>query len=166
MSCGIYKITCKESGQCYIGQSKAIEQRWLKHQKRFSQALFTYEILRIVSIPQFMNAFEKFYIKLYDSHANGFNKTIGGTGFKTSHPDAETRAKIGAASKGRFHSDDIRKKISVSSSGKKFSDDHRAKISAGQTGLKRGPLTPEHRAKIVAAAKLRKDNKGLSDASI
>ena len=28
---GIYKITCNETGKCYIGQSIDIENRWLQH---------------------------------------------------------------------------------------------------------------------------------------
>jgi len=111
---GIYKITEISTGRCYIGQSIRCHShsankklgtqkgRWLEHHKRFPPALFTYEVVREVSNLQFMNSFEKFYIKLYDSHANGFNKTIGGSGMKVLYVSADTREKIRAAAKGRL----------------------------------------------------------------
>lgn len=33
MSCGVYKITNKLTGECYIGSSKNIEKRWSRHKK-------------------------------------------------------------------------------------------------------------------------------------
>jgi len=50
------------------------------------------------------------------------------------HPSAETRAKIGAASRGRYHSAETRAKMSASHKGRKFTPEHRAKISAALKG--------------------------------
>lgn len=33
MSCGVYKITNKLTGECYIGSSKNIKKRWSRHKK-------------------------------------------------------------------------------------------------------------------------------------
>ena len=43
MTIGIYKITCKETGQCYIGQSKRIEIRseeWRRNHSEAMKAMF------------------------------------------------------------------------------------------------------------------------------
>jgi hypothetical protein len=125
---GIYKITEISTGLCYIGQSKTIEKRWLKHHKRFPPEFFTYEVLREVKIPQFMNSFEKFYIKLYDSHANGFNGTIGGSAMKVTHPSVETKEKIRLAGIG-------------------------SKNGCGNKGKKRGPQSTEWIQKRADARK-------------
>ncbi len=145
---GIYKITERETGTCYIGQSKNIERRWKTHHKRFPPALFTYEVLREVSIPQFMNSFEKFYIKLYDSHANGFNGTIGGTNVKSTHPSDETLAKISQKLRGRIHSEEAKAKMSEAQKGKTYSEETRAKMSAS---AKVKIFTDEHRSAIGAS---------------
>lgn len=141
MTIGIYKITCQTTGQCYIGQSKHIEDRWRDHHKRFSPDAYDYEILRIVNIPQFMNAFEKHYIKLYDSHVNGFNLTLGGTGFKCRYraPVSElTRERLAKSATGKTPSAEARLKISKAqvgrigpNNGKKFSDEWIANLRKG-----------------------------------
>jgi hypothetical protein len=102
-----------------------------------------------------MNSFEKFYIKLYDSHANGFNGTIGGSGMKVTHPSAETRKKMGAhrvgkapSNKGTPLSPEQRAKMSAALKGKTISPEHRAQISAALKGRTR---SPEHCANMSAA---------------
>ena len=75
-----------------------------------------------------MNSFEKFYIKLYDSHANGFNSTIGGSAMKVTHPSAETKEKIRLAGIG-------------------------SKNGCGNKGKKRGPQSSEWIQKRADARK-------------
>ena len=154
---GIYKITEIATGLCYIGQSihchAGAGGRWRQHHKRFPPALFTYEVLREVKIFQFMNSFEKFYIKLYDSHANGFNGTIGGTSVKSTHPSAETRVKIGAGNKGKTRN-----------RGKTHSPETKAKMSAAKKGKTQSPeaiaarLEGKLRAKAARMAALEETN--------
>lgn len=108
---GIYKITNKISGKCYIGQAIDIRKRIQQHitaSKRKSKlALYTainkygidqFEISIIIiinlfgktqsEIKQELNAQEIFYINLYNSYKNGYNSTPGGDsgrlGFKHS----------------------------------------------------------------------------------
>jgi hypothetical protein len=70
------------------------------------------------------------------------------TGLKRGPLSDETRAKIGAANKGRPVSDDTRSKRSFLA--KNRTAEHRAKISAANTGRK---LSAEHRAKLSAVRK-------------
>jgi hypothetical protein len=183
MTTGIYKITERSTGKCYIGQSKHIEKRWQTHHKRFSPQCFDYEIIRTTKVVAFLNGFEKYYINLYDSHRNGFNKTIGGTSIKSTHADAETRAKISASNKGRKNTDEAkakmsaaakgntrakgrkhtaetRTKMSAAKKGRKLTDETRAKMSKPKTAEHRAklskPKTDEHRANMSAANKGRK----------
>lgn len=67
---------------------------------------------------------------------------------------AETRAKMGAARRGKKraqHSAETREKMSVASKGRKKSATHVAALSAARLGRKFGPQSPEWRAKISAS---------------
>lgn len=94
--CGIYKITNKKDGRCYIGQSIDIGNRWTEHFKaaiggtltfqtnKFYQAMategpesFTYEILEICDRDK-LNERERYWIEFYNSKELGYNTTIGG----------------------------------------------------------------------------------------
>lgn len=92
---GIYKITCLETGEVYIGQSVAIQRRIATHKRELKKNIhynkhlqrtynkygansFTYEILELCTKDK-LNEREKFYIKLFNSYNNGFNQDIGGS---------------------------------------------------------------------------------------
>ena len=140
MITGIYKITCKESGQCYIGQSKNISRRWAAHYKRFSPDLFSYEVL--IECPvESLNFLERAFISGYDCYHNGLNQTSGGQRWPHTESagkkigDAhrgkpkseEQRAKMSAAAKGRVVPQEIRDKISATQKGRPYPEDQRQK---------------------------------------
>ena len=108
---GIYKITNKISGKCYIGQAIDIRARLVDHVSALKRGVgntiykairkydivnFDCRILTIINtfgktqdeIKKELNAQECFYINLYDSYKNGYNMTPGGDsgrlGFKHS----------------------------------------------------------------------------------
>lgn len=92
--CGIYKITHKENGLCYIGQAKNIRERWRDHMKcglgidtpannKLYIAMkkdgidnFTFELLEECP-PENLNEKEAFYINLYNSYHFGYNSNTG-----------------------------------------------------------------------------------------
>ena len=92
--CGIYKITNKKSGLCYIGQAINIADRWKQHvkcglgidtpaQNKLYKAMqkdgitnFTFELLEKCSKAE-LNEKEKYYISLYQSYDCGYNSTGG-----------------------------------------------------------------------------------------
>lgn len=92
--CGIYKITNKKSGMCYIGQAVDVATRWKTHakcglgidtpaQNKLYRAMqadglinFTFELLEVCSRAQ-LNEKEKYYIELYQSYTFGYNSTGG-----------------------------------------------------------------------------------------
>lgn len=88
---GIYKITNKINGKCYIGQSNNCERRFKEHQtkgsrsripvdvaiKKYGKDTFTYEIIEECSIEE-LNSREQYWITYYDSIKNGYNCSEGG----------------------------------------------------------------------------------------
>lgn len=88
---GIYKITKKEDGKAYIGQSNNIERRFSQHCykgekaripldiaiKKYGKDAFTFEILEECT-PEQLNERESYWIKYYDTVNNGYNCSEGG----------------------------------------------------------------------------------------
>ena len=93
---GIYKITNKTNGKCYIGQSTRIEKRWKDHyyahqnindegynyplykaMRKYGYDNFTFEILEECNTA-LLNEREMFYIKHFNSFNDGYNQTLGG----------------------------------------------------------------------------------------
>lgn len=85
---GIYKITNKNNGKVYIGQSNDIERRFNEHKKIRSLTIddyinvlgadqFDFEILEECSLDD-LDQKEQDYIKKYNSKENGYNNQLGG----------------------------------------------------------------------------------------
>lgn len=93
--CGIYKITNKINGQCYIGLSIHIYERWNQHLKNatdMTKKNSIYKAFREFGIKNFdfsileecqkeeLPAREIYWIAYYNSYYNGYNETKGGDG--------------------------------------------------------------------------------------
>lgn len=85
---GIYKITNKNNGKVYIGQSNNIERRLAEHKKEHSVNIddyiqilgvenFDFEVLEECSLEE-IDKKEQEYIKKYNSCEKGYNHQIGG----------------------------------------------------------------------------------------
>lgn len=88
---GIYKITNKETGKSYIGQSNDITRRFKEHQtvgeksrilvdiaiKKYGKESFLYEILEECNIEE-LNQKEKYWIQYFNTVENGYNCNPGG----------------------------------------------------------------------------------------
>lgn len=121
--CGIYKITNKVNGKCYIGQSNDIHRRWkqelapnAKLNPHLARAFekygidnFDFEIIEECQREQ-LNEREQFYIEIYHSidPKLGYNKTEGGDGNLGRHfiMSEEQKEKIRKANTGRKYTDD------------------------------------------------------------
>lgn len=97
---GIYKITNKISGKCYIGQAVDIRSRLMNHVlqsknkktvlykaiNKYGIENFDCRVLIIINtfgktqdeIKKELNYHECFYVDLYNSYNNGYNMTLGG----------------------------------------------------------------------------------------
>lgn len=121
MTCGIYKITCKETGRCYVGQSINIEKRFKAHggkRGKFPREKFDYVIVQATSIDQLDEA-EIIFIDYFDAYTKGFNKTKGGSGWGT---------------KGKKTSEETKRRQSEAKLGKSFSEEHKQNLSKAKTG--------------------------------
>jgi group I intron endonuclease len=142
----IYKITHKESGKLYIGQTtQSLTERLWQHSHRspsqshrsaiynaiikYGIEAFTIEqIDTAISIAN-LNLLEIKYIAQYNSLSpNGYNLLKGGDN-KECH--IETKAKISETLKGR----PIKNRMNGAPKGRKVSDERKAMISATMTGV-------------------------------
>lgn len=88
---GIYKITKKENGKCYIGQSNDILRRFQEHKTKgansripidvaiqlYGAEAFDFEIIEECAIDQ-LNEREEYWNAYYQSYPNGYNCNPGG----------------------------------------------------------------------------------------
>lgn len=86
---GIYKITKKENGKSYIGQSNDIERRFSEHKtkidipieiaiKKYGTDAFSFEIIEKCSLDQ-LDEREKYWIAFYNTYKGfGYNCNEGG----------------------------------------------------------------------------------------
>lgn len=86
---GIYKITKKENGKSYIGQSNDIKRRFKEHQyktdipielaiQKYGINAFTYEIIE-ECLPEELDEKEKYWIAYYNTYKGfGYNCSEGG----------------------------------------------------------------------------------------
>ena len=88
---GIYKITKKENGKCYVGQSNNIDRRFQEHKTKGKESripvdiaiqlygveAFDFEILEECSLEE-LNEREKYWIAFYNSYPDGYNCNPGG----------------------------------------------------------------------------------------
>jgi group I intron endonuclease len=162
--CGIYKITHRESGKCYIGQSVDVFSRWKAHsnlagkQKSLIQRAFIAQGIGSFSFVvieecdrELLNEREVFWISHFDCVApNGYNLTSGGG--QGTVVSEETKRKMSDAAKGKPKSEEDRRKKSEAAKGKPKSDETRRKISEARKGK---PHSDETRRKMSEAAKSR-----------
>lgn len=93
---GIYKITNKINGNCYIGLSVNIKRRWKDHLRRYRDNSnkeydkvlykafrkygienFSFEVLEECEVEELKEK-EKYWINYYNSYKKGYNATPGG----------------------------------------------------------------------------------------
>lgn len=128
---GIYKLTHKESGKIYIGQSKHLKRRLSEHRgcefkdtskgsqsvirraiKKYGFDAFDFEIVLYCEEGEYMDMMETKLIEFYGSLVpNGYNVRDGGNKVYISE---EGRKRISKANSGRIVSEETRKKLSDS----------------------------------------------------
>ena len=156
--CGIYKITHRESGMCYIGLSVHIFMRWNSHVSakekykiheafdQFGIDAFRFEVVEECDKKELRKR-EKWWIEHFDCvWPKGYNMNHGGGG--AVKQSEKTRRKISESLKGwkgHWH-------------GKTRSEETKRKISESKKGWKghwKGKLRPKsscpHCGKLVAA---------------
>lgn len=171
---GIYCFIHRETGMCYVGSTNDMHARITGHinlarrvgktcfhraLSKYGIAAFDFEILEECEISELMDR-ERFYIVLMNAASlDGFNtREKPDSGNIYGKVSAATRARIGAASKGRVFSPEARRLMGEKRKGRKaseqtreklrtrtVSEDTRAKIRLAMAGKKK---TAEHIQKL------------------
>lgn len=154
MTCGIYKITRKDTGQSYIGLSGNIEKRYYQHShgdnmktSRIDPAMVKHGIdkfdLEIIEelpydMPLLMER-ERYWIAYYNTYEDDFhyNLTRGGEAPMCGrHHTDVTKKKISKKTKGinnpmygKHHTIESIKKMSISSTGKRHKEEDKINMS-------------------------------------
>ncbi len=145
LSVSIYKITHKDSGKTYIGQTLDTKRRWTEHGKpsidtyisrairKYGRAAFEYTVIDVVCQME-ANEKEIAYIHAYNSLVpNGYNLSLLMTG--GSHSE-ETKAKISASNKGKVVSMETREKMRQCRKDIVITEETRRKLSLANIGSK------------------------------
>lgn len=174
MTCGIYKITRKDTGQCYIGLSEDIEKRWYDHIHRpklknsyvdrainkYGADKFDLEIVE--ELPNnrlLLTEREEYWVKYYDTYEDSFNYNLTPGGDFSPAKLLEIRAKISKALSGRKLTQKTKDKLSKANSGEnhpffghKHTQETREKMSKTASGRKHTPETKTKISKIISKA--------------
>lgn len=163
MASGIYKITNKINGHCYIGSAIDINKRWIGHKKllkkdkhhsrhlqnawnKYGSENFIFSVVEYC-FPLALIFREQHFIDTVKPEYN-LSPTAGNTlGYKHT---PEARANMSAAGKGRVFTPEHRAKIAEANKRRIYTPEMRENISAGQRGR---VLSKEHREKIAIASK-------------
>ena len=176
-TCGIYKITNKDTGQAYIGLSENIEKRWydhihspnLKHSyidraiNKYGAEKFDLEIIeKLPNDRTLLMEREEYWAAYYDTYKdeNHYNLTPGGDFNPMKVP--EIAAKFSGENNpmyGKKHTPETKEKISKANSGKKHTPEAREKMSKANSGEnnplygKRGKESPRFGCKHTPETK-------------
>ena len=110
---------------------------------------------RVVKVKENLTEVEAFALEVLLIKQWGdllYNQTEGGEGVSGHTHSAETKSKIGEASKNAVRTEEWKENISKALTGKKLSEEHKRKIAkarSGQKQRKRGPLSQEVRDKVA-----------------
>ena len=171
---GIYAITNKITGECYVGQSiYSIKKRWFYHRwelrynrhtnpklqnawNKYGEDAFELELLEECTDRDTAYDRERYYIELRDSFVHGYNQDKGCHGDNGRVISEETRQKIGEKNRinmtGKKHSDETKRKMSESHKGKEKTEEHRRHLSEALIGKK----TSEHTIEKIKETQIRK----------
>ena len=156
---GIYQIRHVASGRIYVGQTVDFGRRWAKHRLELNRGrhhnphllaawemygpdAFVFEPLIICRL----NDLDLYEQCVLDGFSPEFNWAKTASSRRGVPMSAETRAKIGAALKGRKRPAEFCEKLRVANFGKVASPESKAKMRAAKVGR---PLCPEHAAKVA-----------------
>lgn len=166
MTCGIYKIRRKDTGQMYIGQSINIEDRWKQHCynkknsyidsaiRKYGKEKFDFQIIcELEQDDDLLNAMEEYYIWKYNTYKdkNHYNLTPGGDFCPAKLP--EVQAKISKANSGENHPMFGKFGKEHQCYGHKHTQETRKKMSKAASGRKHKPKTIEKMSKTLSKAR-------------
>jgi len=170
--CGIYIIVNKKNGKTYVGQSiNSVYSRSRAHridtnnelgysirENGFSMFdLFLYPIDK-----NYLDLNEAIFIKELDCiYPNGYNSDSGGQTNK--RRSSLTRKKISEGNKGNVRTAESIAKTNAANTGSKRSWESMKKMSISMKGIKKGPMSEDHKRKIKEKCDERKVKRLLAN---
>ena len=168
---GVYCIRNKTNGKRYVGSSVNIGSRWRGHRyllravkhpnahlqsawNLYGEDCFIFEIVVRTDTVGDLLSLEGHHCALLNSFDRNFGYNIDAIDSVCNRVvSAETRRKIGDASRGRVPSLEARRRMSEAGRGRPKSENHKRKIGAAQRSVPRQghPHTAETRARIAAS---------------
>ena len=153
MTVGVYTITHRESGNCYVGQSCDMPRRWSEHRKmlrnnkhhskylqrawaKYGENSFDFQVAETCDLDDLTEREQWWMDKLLPV----FNTAPAAGSTRGLVPSAETRANLRAINTGKKHSPEARVRISES-------------MKAHLAEFPRVPMSSETRTKISATKK-------------
>lgn len=168
MKSGIYKITNKITGKCYIGSAIDLNHRWachrydLRKQRHHSKYLqrswnkhgkdvFEFSVLELVENKEHLIMREQHWINWFDAVNVGYNNVgIAGSNLGMKHSE-EAKKKMSVALK-KAMTEERRKQIGDFHRGRVASKETRLKMSKNRKGVKRPEIAGEKATKAVLRA--------------
>jgi group I intron endonuclease len=154
MTCGIYKITNKQTGKFYIGSSVNVEKRWRAHRwrlrsgihanqhllsawEKYGEQSFTFSILQEVEEEMLLDVEQQVIDESGCLNKKvGYNKApFAGSPMKGRKHSKETKEKIAKTSAGRKHTEETKAKIRAGNKGKHVSEETRRRLSESKKGI-------------------------------
>lgn len=171
MTSGVYRITNTSTGKVYIGSAVSIKRRWGGHRRQFMRGensrflqrawnaygadAFRFDTV-LFCAPKDLLMYEQIVMDFHRSydHSLGYNIAPTAGSLLGTKLSPETKAKIGAAGRGRKFTAEHRSKIAAAKLGVRRPAEVCAKVSASKKGKKIGPMPPrtaEHRQRLSEA---------------
>lgn len=171
MTQGIYEIRNKLNGKAYGGSSVNIRRRWkhhrwmLRHKEHhctylqaawnlYGSDAFEFVVVEEIEDLDMRLAAEQKWLDEHHAQKTCYNIAI--TAGPLGPVSEETRRKVGAAHRGRKHTEKTKRRISAALKGKKKpprTEEHRRNMSKAKMGKKLPPFTEEHKRNMSRAKK-------------
>lgn len=166
MTCGVYKIANKIDGKVYIGSSVEISRRWRVHKNQLrrnehhsaklqrawlkhGEDAFEFSTLLICERAMTI-VYEARAIAAYDAVSSGYNCSPDAGPYSLGHACSDdTRAKIGAANRGKHRSEIALARLKTARAGKKpalgmrHTQESKNRMSAARRGKRLSPERAE-----------------------
>jgi group I intron endonuclease len=164
--CGIYLIRHIATGRAYVGSSVDFDARQRAHQRLLRRGQHHSRHLQQAWDKYGADAFEFVFAEecapetravreqsWIAAQTDGFNVNPFANNVGLMPKTEAHRAAIGAARRGKKHTEETRRVLSEKAKARVWTEEARAKLSASRKGKKRGPYSATHAARVSAARK-------------